>query len=248
MRLLPLISLLLLAPLTQAQSLYDPAVGPSGRPSVNNPMEARGGEVTWARLQTEYIHWNRHSNAEPSIVKFIHDHTRLNIGSDWQAANIDSLDSMIQYPFLYSEGIQMVTKEHQLNNLREYLLRGGFIVMDACINTNVTPNPDLFVSDQIATIKNLLPGSMVRRLPEDDPIFNIFFKIEGDAPHSFMDSVFDPQWAKHGFYAIYYEDRPVALVSVSGLKCGWADLMTWEGHDVLCSQMMVNIYIWAMTR
>ena len=120
--------------------------------------------------------------------------------------------------------------------------------MDSCINPEVTEDPDAFVVDQIAKVQEILPGATARALPRDHIIFRIFFKIEGGAPHSYMNSVYDPEWEKHGFYAIYFEDAPVALVSVSGLKCGWAGLQTMPGHDVLCSQMMVNIYVWAMTQ
>lgn len=209
---------------------------------------SRAGKVSWARLKTEYRFWNRHSSAEPVILKFIHDHTNLDIEDTWKAADINHLEQLVTYPFLYSEGIHTVKDPLHLRNLQEYLKRGGFLVIDSCINPEVTENPDVFVRDQIRLLNRLLPGAKTKRLPKDHSVYSIFFTIEGGAPHSFNDSVYDPEWAKHGLYAVFYEDSPVAVVSVSGMKCGWAGFMTWPGHDVLSCQMILNIYIWAMTQ
>ena len=213
--------------------------------------EAQGtfpGNVAWARLRTDYRHWNRHANAETAIVEFIATHTDLQISPRWEVAEIGDLESLIQYPFLFAEGIHIVkTPEHRAN-LREYLLRGGFIFIDACINPSVNSDPDVFLARHLELFQAILPGSVATPVPEDSELMEAFFRIEGGVPHSYMHSIYDPEWAKHGLYGIYFEGRPVALISLSGLKCGWTGLQEWEGHDVLCSQMMVNIYIWAMTR
>lgn len=216
-----------------------------------------GGEFSWARLKTEYRYWNRHANGEPMIVKFIGDHTNLEIEEKWEAVNIRDLEGMVQYPFLFSEGIHTVKDDKALNNLREYLLRGGFLMVDSCINPRVTKDPDVFVRDHIALMKELLPDAQVKQLPEDHMIFRIFFTLKkgtppcymGGTPHSYMRSVYDPAWDKHGFYIVYHDEAPVSLISVSGLKCGWSNAnRSRPGHNVLSSKMMVNIYVWAMTR
>ena len=55
------------------------------------------------------------------------------------------------------------------------------------------------------------------------------------------------KWAKHGLYRVFHGERMVAVLGVSGLQCGWAQTMH-AGHDVESMRMLVNIYVYAMTR
>jgi hypothetical protein len=66
-------------------------------------------------------------------------------------------------------------------------------------------------------------------------------------PHTFNRNVFDPAWQKYGLTGIYYQDRMVGLISLSGLQCGWDRMNPEPGHNVECMKMLVNIYTYALT-
>lgn len=208
--------------------------------------EPRGGRVEWARLKTSDQHWNRHTEAEKFMLNFIRKKTTFDIDPQWRAADVEDLRQLCSYPLLFSQGIQML-KEQAKKNLGEYLRRGGFLFIDACCNTGVTPDPDIFLKQQLDILREVLPGSQVEQLPGDDPIYSNFFQMKEGLPHSYMASIYDPVWAKHGLYCVTFEDRAIALISLSGLKCGWAKLVNRPNHDIQCMQMMVNIYIYALT-
>jgi hypothetical protein len=210
--------------------------------------EQRGGRVEWARLKTDYVYWNRHSQAEPMIVDFIRENTSFDIDPQWRAADIENLNELCAYPFLFSEGIHRVRSLTALHNLGEYLKRGGFLFVDACIHPEVNPDPDAFLSEQVMKLRELVPDAVVTAVPANDPIYTCYFNMSSGLPHSYFYSIYDEKWARHGLYRVTSKDRVVAMISLSGLKCGWARLQTMPNHDILCMRMMLNIYLFTLTQ
>jgi hypothetical protein len=206
-----------------------------------------GGSVRWARLKTASRTWNRHASSDPSLLDFIRTNTSLNIDSRWFAADVERLDEMIHYPFLFSEGIHHVVDQPGLDNLREYLQRDGFLFIDSCINTDINPDPDAFLAMQIATLTSLLPNAKIDRLPDDHEIYHVCFKLPDGLPHTYMRNIYDPAWAKHGLYSIRVDDHLIGLISLSGLQCGWDRMKPDEEHVTNCEKMMLNIYAYAST-
>ena len=206
-----------------------------------------GGKIEWARLKTQSVSWNRHADADPRLLRFIRNTALLNIAPVWHAADVENLKQMDAYPFLFSEGIHHVTDLPGILNLREYLKRGGFLFIDSCINTNVNPDPDAFLSMQIAALQRILPDSRVERLPDSHEIYHNCFAMTEGLPHTYMANAYDPAWAKHGLYAVYSNNRLVSIISLSGLQCGWAAMNPDADHITNCMKMMVNIYVYALT-
>lgn len=206
-----------------------------------------GGKVEWARLKTASPSWDRHARSDPNLLQFIRSSTTLNIDPVWHVADVENLQQMCSYPFLFSEGLHHVTDAPGLQNLREYFQRGGFIFVDSCINTNINPDPDEFLKAQIATLQAIFPDARVERLPPDHEIFHNCFEMTDGLPHTYMANVYNPAWAKHGLYAVYAGDHFVSLISLSGLQCGWDGMKPDPEHIANCMKMMVNIYVYAIT-
>ena len=203
--------------------------------------------VGWARLKTPSEWWRRHSNGDPTLMRFLRDNTTLNIDPTWYVADVENLPQMCAYPLLFSQGIQMLDTAASKKNLGEYMRRGGFLLIDACINTNVTPDPDEFMRGQIAMLAEILPEARVAELPPNHDIYRVFFQFpEGRPPHMYMDNTYDPDWAKFGLRGVMIGNRMAGLISMSGLQCGWAGMVQPPGYNVKCMRMLVNIYIWAM--
>jgi hypothetical protein len=203
--------------------------------------------VGWARLKTPSEYWRRHSSGDPTLMRFLRENTTLNIDPTWYVADVENLPGMCAYPLLFSQGIHMLNTATSKANLAEYIRRGGFLLIDSCINAQITPDPDEFLSQQTAMLAEILPEARVEPLPPDHDVYRCFFQFpDGRPPHTYSDNIYDPDWAKFGLYGIMIGKRTAGIISLSGLQCGWDRMIAPPGHEVECMKMLVNIYIWAM--
>lgn len=214
----------------------------------------RGDRVGWARLKTPSPHWKRHAGSDPVLMKFFRDETTLNIDPVWYAADANNLAELCQYPFLFSQGVGMVTDPASRNQLAEYLRRGGFLLIDACHDAKVTPDVDEFLRQQNEFFSATLPEARVEPLPTTHNIFRCRFEIpDGRPPHTFHGNIYDANKARHGLYGLMIGARMVGVISVCGWQCGWDHVTEHPspsppGTDLACMKMLVNVYIYAMTQ
>ncbi len=209
--------------------------------------ELRGERVGWARLKTPSDYWRRHATGDPVLMRFIRENTSLNIDPTWYVADIDQLNELCAYPLVFSQGIDAVERMGSRANLAEYIRRGGFLLIDCCINVTITPDPDDFLQQQIRTLAATIPEARVVALPSTHDIYRCYFQIPGGKPpHTFNENVYDPAFAKHGLYGIQIGSRLVGIISLSGLQCGWDGMPAPPGNAVACMKMLVNIYVYAM--
>jgi len=207
----------------------------------------RGDRVGWSRLKTTSPAWNRHSNGDPKLTRFFRDQTTLNVDPVWYAADVENLEEMTKYPFLFSQGVHVVNDAPGRANAAEYIRRGGFLMVDACCNPTYTPDFDVFLQQHRGFFAAVLPESCFVLLPRTHEVYRCYFQIpNGHPPHTFMSNVYDAKKAAHGLYGVMIGQRMAAMVSVSGLQCGWESPTPPPGHDAVCMRMMVNIYIYAM--
>jgi hypothetical protein len=167
---------------------------------------------------------------------------------EWNAADPASLDDLCAYPFIFSTGLRPVADPAALENLSEYLLRGGFLLVDSCINIQITPDPDEFLAANSAVFRSLLPRCEIRRLPEDHPVYSNYFAPRERPPRTYFENRYNPAWARHGLYGVHVGERLASLISLSGLQCGWDRMTSPPGHPEECMRMVVNIYAYAMTQ
>ena len=214
-----------------------------------DPDKLRGDRVGWTRLKTSSPAWYRHTNGDPKLTRFFRDQTTLNIDLPWYVADVENLGEMSKYPVLFSQGVHVVNDGPGRSNLVEYIRRGGFLLVDACCNPDITPDFDVFLQQHLDFFATALPESNVSVLPSDHDVYHCNFPFpQGQPPHSFMNNVYDAKKAAHGLYGVMIGQRMAGLVSLSGLQCGWESPDKPRGHDILCMKMLVNIYIYAMTQ
>jgi hypothetical protein len=216
------------------------ALGALGSPDSS---QERGGRVDWARLVTPDPDWAVHSDRDPELADFLRRNTNLNIASEWASADPSSLEQLCAHPFIYAKDMMRVRSTVHLGNIREYLRRGGFICVDACATPRQTPDMQLYLRQNSEVFRRILPGAVIRRLPEDHPLFRCYFKVsESDVFTVDMGLQIDK--SRSGIYGVYSGDRMVALISMDGLECGWPQTpMRTPG----CMKLILNIYIYAMT-
>ena len=210
---------------------------------VQAATQVHGGKVEWARLKTPDKDWAIHSDRDPDLADFVRHNTDLNIRPALGSADPGNLEQLCSFPFIYAKDMMHVRRAEHLANLGEYLRRGGFICVDACSTTNVTPDLQAHLRNNVAVFQRLLPESRVARLPDDHPIYSCYFTVsEREIFTRDMGSM--PASRDRGLYGIYAEDRMVAIVTLNGLQCGWPQTPLRKPG---CVQMILNIYIYAMT-
>jgi hypothetical protein len=207
----------------------------------------RGGRVGWARLKTPSEHWSRHTGSDGTLSDFIRTHTTLNMEPEWRAADPERLEELGAFPFLFCTDLAPIVSPKSLANLSEYLRRGGFLLVDACCNREINPDDDLFLANNTAVFRRLLPEMSIKVLPQDHPIYTCYFTPKARPPHTHYRNILDPKRERHGLYGIYLGDRLASLLSLSGLQCGWDHMVAPPGHPEECMKMVVNIYVTAMT-
>jgi Domain of unknown function (DUF4159) len=115
--------------------------------------------------------------------KVLSEITNIRTGpSSYQIVDIDSPD-LFKYPFAYlcEPGfIELNAKD--VINLREYLDRGGFLLVDDFRTATSTRykggGPEDDIANFAAQMKKVYPDRSFVRLDLSDPIFNTFYKID----------------------------------------------------------------------
>jgi hypothetical protein len=124
-------------------------------------------------------------------------------------------------------------------NLREYLLRGGFLFAEDCVNS-ASAGDDFFRGMAGVDFPKMFPEAKLERLPLDHPVFHCFYDFPQGIPH--MHGI------PHGLHGLTLNGRLLALLSPSDIHCGWTNGDKWYGHvkQVQSIQMGINIYLYAM--
>jgi hypothetical protein len=215
--------------------------------------QLRGDRVGWARLKTPDPQWKRHAGSDPVLMNFFRNETTLNIDPVWYVADADNLGELCRYPFLFSQGVGVISGQTEQSDIAEYIRRGGFLLVDACHDIHVTPDFDEFLRQQIEFYATALPEARVESLPATHDVYRCHFQIpDGRPPHTFMSNIYDPKKAAHGLYGVMIGSRLAGIISLCGWQCGW-DHVEYPspspvGTDVACMRMLVNVYIYAMTQ
>ncbi|HEY0255958.1 MAG TPA: DUF4159 domain-containing protein [Candidatus Methylacidiphilales bacterium] len=244
-----------MAQLTRDQFLKMIAAGTAsflGLQSTVYGQEApKGPLVPWSRLKFigemgDDQDWHVHPHGDLNLIDSIRDQTSVNLDKKWNVADVDNLNSMVQYPFLFMHGeIAPILTPQSRQNLREYLMRGGFLFAEDCVcgysHHGGNKLNDYFFRAMAGELTALLPGATFEQLSPDHPLFRCFYHFDV-WPHM--------QGYPHGPWGLTYNGRLAALLSPSDLHCGWTNGDTWFGTDkrIAAMQMGTNIYMYAMTQ
>jgi hypothetical protein len=154
--------------------------------------------------------WYANPTALPNLVRFCNENIQTNISED--VATVDVSDpELFNYPFVHMTGHgNVVFTPADIENLKNYLLGGGFLHID-----------DNYGMDQFIRkeLKKVFPGVDLVELPSNHPIFKQTYNFPNGIPkiHEHDDK---PAQA----FGIVYEGRLVCLYTYeTDLGDGWED-------------------------
>lgn len=215
---------------------------PSGRGMFGGGDWTQGG-TSWS---VDYPRGDR------VFAKLLRRLTTVNVRSVEQPVNLDDGDDVYNWPFLLVglPGSWNLTAD-QTAKLREYLLRGGFLLADSFFGT------DEWVGFE-ETLKRVFPDRPIVELPADHPIFHVLYDLDQKKQISNMRSLrgrnlpyradgVDPHWRA------VLDDQGRVMVAIlfnndMGDSWQYADIPEYPQEDShLGIRMGVNYALYALT-
>jgi hypothetical protein len=175
--------------------------------------------------------------------------TDVDVRSVEQPVNLDDGDDAFYWPFLISGlvGAWDLTDD-QAAKLREYLLRGGFLLCDSFYGTNEWYGFE-------STMKRVFPDRPIVELPDTHPIFHIVYDLTQrpqiptwqHLPRGYRNDGAMPHWR-----AILDDDERVMVMIAfnNDIADGWqrADEPTYpQAASTLAIRLGVNFAAYALT-
>lgn len=154
--------------------------------------------------------WYGNPTSLPNLIAFCNANINTKINSKPEVVEAGSLD-IFQYPMLHMTGHGNVFfNEQDSENLRNYLLSGGFLHIDD--NYGLQP----YITKEL---KKVFPDKELLELPKTHEIFNSAFKFPEGLPKIHVHDGKRPQ-----AFGIFHEGRLVLLFTYeSDLGNGWED-------------------------
>lgn len=154
--------------------------------------------------------WYANPSSLPNLVKFCNQSIMTDINADVAVVSADSPD-IFNYPFVHVTGHgNIVFDEDEINNIRTYLMAGGFLHIDDNYG---------FKEYAMNQMQKVFPELQWVELPYSHPIFT--------KPYLFPDGL--PKIHEHDnkppqAFALIYEGRMVCLMTYEcDLGDGWED-------------------------
>ena len=114
---------------------------------------------------------NDYPRADRHFAQAVRRLTRLHIRSAEQPVNLDDGDDVFDWPWLFAvEASPFSLTEPQARKLREYLLRGGFLM---CADTWGERDWKLFA----ASMARVFPDRSFVEIPDSDPVFHVLYDL-----------------------------------------------------------------------
>jgi len=185
--------------------------------------------------------WNIYPVADVILRRRLRQLTNVNVSQDPVVVRLADLDNTCRYPFVFatSEGY-FDLPDIEKKNLKEFLLRGGFVLADDCV---LGKTGDRFFRDYTRIVNQLFQseGLAMTRVPNDHEIFHCYFDFPDGAPFI--------QGVNHGAHGLFEKDtgRIMTFLTPGDIHCGWTCM--WAPRDLCeaCLRMGINIIVYYLT-
>ena len=217
------------------------------------PLDVTGGQerVTtgqfyFPRLQFQCyanIHskkWDISPQGDDILRNHVKKNTNINIFPDRVAVNLDHPDLLVRYPFVFmtSEGNWRLSPESTAN-LRDYLLRGGFLYADDCCYEQ---RLDYFFQSWCDEVKRIFPEHVVKPIPIEHEIFHCFYELKA-VPYC--------QGVHHPAMGLFHKTtgRLMSVCTSGDIHCGWVGFSNFSREQRSHSlEFGTNLIIYTLTQ
>ncbi|HET6680971.1 MAG TPA: DUF4159 domain-containing protein, partial [Gemmatimonadaceae bacterium] len=197
-----------------------------------------GPRLTLARLQYDGGgDWYANPSSLPNLIRAINERTTLQV--EPAEARVRLTDEKLwDYPFLHATGHGVMRfSDAEVERLREYLLRGGFLHVDD--NYGLDPH----FRREIARV---FPDRPLVDVPLSHPIYHLVYDFPKGIP-----KIHEHDGKPARGYGIFIGDRLAVFYSYeSDLGNGWEDPGTYSDPPALhesALRMGINLFVYAVT-
>ena len=181
--------------------------------------------------------WYANKTALPNLIKFCNEQFSMNISAEEDAVEVGSRD-LFTYPYLYMTGHgNVVFSTEEAQNLRNYLIAGGFLHIDDNYGL------DKFIRIEL---KKVFPELELVELPFTHPIYHQKFNFPKGLP-----KIHEHDGKPAQGFGLLYEGRLVIFYSFEcDLGNGWEDQRIHndpEAKRLEALQMGANIISYSFT-
>ncbi|MDC3305999.1 DUF4159 domain-containing protein [Flavobacteriales bacterium] len=181
--------------------------------------------------------WYANPTAIPNLITFANENIGTNIKAAPATVEVGSSD-IFNYPFLHMTGHgNVVFNASETENLRNYLLAGGFLHIDDNYGM------DAFVRTEI---KKIFPETKLVELPTNHPIFHGKYEFKNGLP-----KVHEHDASPSQAFGIIIDGRLVCLYTFeSDIGDGWEDSEVHNDSEYIrlkALQMGANILEYVFT-
>jgi hypothetical protein len=154
--------------------------------------------------------WYANPTSLKNLIVFCNQNINTKINPKAEEVEVGSID-IFQYPFLHMTGHGNVFfSETEAENLRNYLISGGFLHIDD--NYGMQP----YITKEL---KKVFPDKELIEIPANHELFNSAFNFTNGLP-----KIHEHDGKRPQAFGIFYEDRLVLLFTFeSDLGDGWED-------------------------
>lgn len=182
--------------------------------------------------------WYSNKTSLPNLINFCRKNLNINLDVEEEVVEVGSPE-LFSYPFVHMTGHgNVVFSEAEAQNLRKYLISGGFLHIDDNYGL------DKFVRVEL---KKVFPELELIELPFNHPIYNQKYKFPKGLPKVHEHDGKSPQG-----YGLIYEGRLLCFYSVEcDLGNGWEDQVIYNDSEEVrqkALQMGANLVAYAFTQ
>lgn len=155
--------------------------------------------------------WYGNPTALPNLIKFCNDNIGTKLEPKPKTVEVDSPD-IFQFPLIHMTGHGNVFfSESDAENLRNYLLSGGFLHIDD--NYGMQP----YITKEL---KKVFPEKELIEIPSSHEIFNVAYKFPEGLP-----KIHEHDGKRPQAFGVFQEERLLLLFTYeSDLGDGWEDM------------------------
>ena len=210
--------------------------------------------VKFAHEKREVDKWNVRPGGDANLLRELSSIIRCKVkpirqAFDWHpqwategqlnaVVSFEDMENIEKYPFLFMTGENHYKfDDKEKANLKEYIHRGGFLLMDDCVVGN---GGDFFYQSSYALLEEVFGSGAVKHIrPEHEVFHNVYdltktglpslqqqiptimpgFRRPAQAPMPYMRG----HGQNHGARGVFIGDRLAIFLSSTDLHCGWCD-------------------------